>query len=51
LPLFHLAKRAVYIIDPTGTIKYVWHSDDPRNEPPYDEVIKEADKVAAEFKK
>jgi peroxiredoxin len=51
LPLFHLAKRAVYIIDPTSTIRYVWHSDDPRNEPPYDEVIKEADKVAAELKK
>ena len=51
LPLFHLAKRAVYIVDPTGTIRYVWYSDDPRNEPPYDEVIKEAEKVAAELKK
>jgi len=46
LPLFHLAKRAVYIIDPSGTIRYVWYSDDPRNEPPYDEVIKEAEKIA-----
>jgi peroxiredoxin len=51
LPLFHLAKRAVYIIDPTSTIRYVWHSDDPRNEPPYDEVIKETENVAAELKK
>jgi peroxiredoxin len=34
LPLFYLAKRAVYIIDPSGTIRYVWYSDDPRNEPP-----------------
>jgi peroxiredoxin len=46
LPLFHLAKRAVYIVDPSGNIRYVWYSDDPRNEPPYDEVIKEAEKIA-----
>jgi peroxiredoxin len=26
LPLFYLAKRAVYIIDPSGTIGYVWYS-------------------------
>ncbi|AAL64397.1 peroxiredoxin [Pyrobaculum aerophilum] len=48
LPLYHLAKRAVYIIDPTGTIRYVWYSDDPRDEPPYDEVIKEAEKIGAQ---
>ncbi len=42
LELFYLAKRAVYIIGPDGTIKYVWYSDDPRNEPPYDEVISAA---------
>ncbi|MFN3805077.1 MAG: peroxiredoxin [Pyrobaculum sp.] len=45
LPLYHLAKRAVYIIDRGGVIRYVWHSDDPRNEPPYDEVIKEVEKL------
>jgi hypothetical protein len=29
----------------------VWYSGDPRNEPPYDEVIKEANIVAAELEK
>ncbi len=29
LGLKYLAKRAVYIIAPDHTIKYVWHSDDP----------------------
>ncbi|MEZ0248365.1 MAG: peroxiredoxin [Thermoproteus sp.] len=47
LPLCHLAKRAVYIIDKDGVIRCVWHTDGPRNEPPYDEIIKEAEKIAS----
>ncbi|MFN7105695.1 MAG: peroxiredoxin [Pyrobaculum sp.] len=45
LPLYHLAKRAVYILDGEGVVRYVWHSDDPRDEPPYDEVIKAVEKL------
>ena len=32
------AKRAVFALDTQGTVKYVWISDDPGKEPPYDEV-------------
>lgn len=33
-------KRAVYVIDEDGKVKFVWISDNPGNEPPYDEVAK-----------
>jgi len=33
-----LAKRAVFVIDDSGTITYTWVSDDPGVEPDYDEV-------------
>ncbi|MCE4625698.1 MAG: peroxiredoxin [Desulfurococcales archaeon] len=45
LGLKMLAKRAVYIIAPDGTIAWEWHSDDPRVEPNYEQVIIEAEKV------
>ena len=45
-----LAKRAVFIIAPDGTIKYKWVSDDPLVEPNYDEVIKRANEIALEQK-
>lgn len=48
LGLKYVAKRAVFIVKPDGTISYVWVSDDPTVEPDYDEVIAEANKVAAE---
>jgi peroxiredoxin len=38
LGLKKLAKRAVFIIDPSGTVVYKWVSDDPRVEPDYDEI-------------
>jgi len=47
-PLYYLAKRAVYIIAPDGTIKYVWYSDNPLDEPPYDEVIETVNKLASQ---
>lgn len=46
LGLRNLAKRAVYIVKPDGTIGWVWYSDDPRVEPNYDEVIRKAAELA-----
>ncbi len=34
------AKRAVFVLDAAGVIKYAWISDVPGNEPPYDEINK-----------
>ena len=32
------AKRSVFVLDPTGTVRYMWISEDPAKEPNYDEV-------------
>ncbi len=37
---YTVAKRAVYVIDEKGAVKYAWVSDVPGVEPPYDEVQK-----------
>lgn len=34
------AKRAVFVLDKGGTIRYMWVSDDPTKEPNYEEVNK-----------
>jgi len=34
------AKRSVFIIDKTGTVRYVWISDNPGIEPNYEEIEK-----------
>lgn len=34
------AKRSVFVLDASGTVKYVWITDNPGNEPPYDEIKK-----------
>lgn len=34
------AKRAVYVLDQNGTVKYAWVSENPGVEPPYDEINK-----------
>lgn len=34
------AKRAVFVLDKGGVVKYTWISDDPGIEPPYDEINK-----------
>ena len=34
------AKRAVFVLDKEGVIRYRWISDDPKIEPNYDEVTK-----------
>jgi len=41
-----LAKRAVLILDQNGVLRYKWISDDPRIEPNYEEVIREAEKIS-----
>ena len=46
LGLKELAKRAVFILDSEGVIKYKWVSDDPRVEPDYDEVIRKASEIS-----
>ncbi|MEB3778689.1 MAG: peroxiredoxin [Desulfurococcales archaeon] len=43
LGLRRLAKRAVFIVKPDGTVAWKWVSDDPRVEPDYDEVIRQAE--------
>ncbi|HUL43041.1 MAG TPA: peroxiredoxin [Bacteroidota bacterium] len=34
------SKRAVFVLDKSGVVTYVWISDNPGVEPPYDEVRK-----------
>lgn len=35
---YSVSKRAVFVVDKTGIVRYVWVSDDPGREPPYVEV-------------
>ncbi|MFQ5921062.1 MAG: redoxin domain-containing protein [Nitrososphaerales archaeon] len=35
---YKAAKRSVFVIDPTGLVKYKWVSDDPLIEPNYEEI-------------
>ena len=37
---YTVAKRAVYVVDEKGVVKYAWVGDSPGVEPPYDEVKK-----------
>jgi peroxiredoxin len=34
------SKRSVFVLDSTGTVKYVWVTENPGVEPPYDEINK-----------
>lgn len=34
------SKRAVFVLDKSGVVKYSWISENPGVEPPYDEVSK-----------
>lgn len=34
------AKRSIFIVDKTGTVRYAWVSDNPSVEPNYDEISK-----------
>lgn len=35
---YNAAKRSVFVIDPSGTVKYKWVSDNPLIEPNYNEI-------------
>ena len=34
------SKRSVYVLDGKGIVRYVWMTDAPANEPPYDDIQK-----------
>jgi peroxiredoxin len=42
-----VAKRSVMIVDKRGMLRYRWVTDEPSDEPPYGEVMKAAQKLAA----
>ena len=37
---YSASKRAVFVLDKNGIVKYFWISDNPGIEPPYDEITK-----------
>jgi len=39
LGLYGVANRAVFVIDDRGDVTYVWETDDPTNEPDYEELL------------
>jgi peroxiredoxin len=39
LGLHGIANRAVFVLDPAGTITYSWVADEPTNEPDYEAVL------------
>ena len=42
----NIAKRAVFVVDESGTVTYAWVSDDPGREPDYDAVAQAAGSAA-----
>ena len=42
-----VAKRSVMVVDKRGMLRYRWVTDEPSDEPPYGEVVKAAQKLAA----
>ncbi|HEY8284207.1 MAG TPA: peroxiredoxin [Chloroflexota bacterium] len=42
-----VASRAVFVLDPDGNIVYRWVGESPANEPPYPEVVKAVESLAA----
>jgi peroxiredoxin len=39
LGLIGVANRSVFVLDADGTVTYTWVSDDPTNEPDYEELL------------
>jgi peroxiredoxin len=39
LGLMGVSNRAVFVLDEEGTVSYVWTTDDPTNEPDYEELL------------
>jgi len=42
---YNTAKRSVFILDPSGVVRFKWVSDDPSKEPDYDEVKKQLEQL------
>jgi peroxiredoxin len=42
-----VAKRAVMVVDKRGLLRYRWVTDSPSDEPPYAEIVRAAQKLAA----
>ena len=42
---YTVAKRSIFILDQTGTVRYVWVSEDPSIEPNYQEILKNLEKI------
>jgi len=42
-----VAKRSVFLVDGRGILRYRWVTDEPSDEPPYQEVMKAVQKTAA----
>jgi peroxiredoxin len=40
VPGYTAAKRSVFVLDSAGTVKYVWVTENPGVEPPYEEIQK-----------
>jgi glutaredoxin-dependent peroxiredoxin len=40
-----VSKRAVFVVDARGILRYKWVTDAPSNEPPYDDVISALSKL------
>ena len=39
LGLMGVSNRAVYVLDEDGSVTYAWETDDPTNEPDYEELV------------
>jgi peroxiredoxin len=46
LGLFGVANRAVFVIDDGGEVTYTWTTDDPTNEPDYEELVEAVEAAA-----
>jgi glutaredoxin-dependent peroxiredoxin len=42
---YAVAKRSVFILDESGTVRYVWVSDNPAVEPNYEEIQKTLEQI------
>ena len=42
---YTVAKRSIFILDETGTVRYVWVSDNPTVEPNYQEIQKVLEQI------
>ena len=40
-----VSKRAAFVLDGRGILRYKWMTDAPSNEPPYDEILSALDKL------